>query len=101
MEANGWSLRSLYQAAEVLGPHPLKEAQAHLDETVAAAYDMPPGQDPLEFLLALNLAVAEDEAEGHAVVGPGLPPPLDLKDPRWFSEDCIEPPPLEHEQPNA
>lgn len=32
MDANDWSLRQLYQAAEIPGPHPLKEAQARLDE---------------------------------------------------------------------
>jgi hypothetical protein len=30
MEQNGWSLRALYQAAEVEGPHPLKDAQTAL-----------------------------------------------------------------------
>jgi len=34
MKDNGWSLRALYQAAEVPGPHPLKTAQAALDDAV-------------------------------------------------------------------
>lgn len=96
MDANGWSLRALYQASEVPGPHPLKDAQARLDEAVAAAYDMPAGQEPLEFLLELNLSVAEDEQAGHPVLGPGLPPTLDPRDLRWHSDDCIEPPPLDN-----
>jgi hypothetical protein len=29
------------------------------------------------------------------VRGPGLLDHLDPKDPRWFSTDCIEPPPVE------
>lgn len=95
MDANGWSLRALHQAAEVPGPHPLKDAQARLDAAVATAYDLPPGQEPLEFLLELNLVLAEDEAAGHAIVGPGLPPGYDPKDPRWHSTDCIEPPRLD------
>mgnify|MGYP000614948206 FL=1 len=92
MHDNGWSLRALYQAAEVPGPHPLKDAQAALDEAVRRAYGMPEGQDANEFLLELNKLVAEDEAEGRTVQGPGVPPRLDPKDPRWMSDDCIEPP---------
>lgn len=98
MAENGWSLRALYQAAEVEGPHPLKDAQAALDAAVEAVYGKPADQEATEFLLELNLALAEDEAAGETIQGPGLPlidgEPLDPKDPRWFSTDCIEPPPL-------
>lgn len=98
MAENDWSLRALYQAAEVEGPHPLKDAQAALDAAVEAAYGKPADQEATEFLLELNLALAEDEAAGETIQGPGLPlidgEPLDPKDPRWFSTDCIEPPPL-------
>lgn len=98
MAENGWSLRDLYRAAEVEGPHPLKEAQATLDAAVEAAYGKPPDQEATEFLLEMNLALAEDEAAGETIQGPGLPrvdgAALDPKDPRWFSTDCIEPPPL-------
>jgi len=98
MTENGWSLRALHQAAEVEGPHPLKDAQAALDAAVEAAYGKPADQEATEFLLELNLALAEDEAAGETIQGPGLPlidgEPLDPKDPRWFSTDCIEPPPL-------
>lgn len=95
MEQNGWSLRQLYQAAEVDGPHPLKDAQAALDAAVRAAYGAPDDQDPVEFLLELNQLVAEDEAAGRKVRGPGLPEHLDPNDPRWMSTDCIEPPSAE------
>jgi hypothetical protein len=94
MKDNGWSLRALYQASEVPGPHPLKEAQAALDEAVQRAYGMPGDQDATEFLFELNQLVAEDEAEGRAVQGPGIPRGLDPKDPRLNSMDCIEPPKL-------
>lgn len=94
MNDNGWSLRALYQASEVAGYHPLKEAQASLDEAVRAAYGMPEGQEPTEFLLELNKLVAEDEADGREVQGPGLPRGVDAKDPRFTSNDCIEPPGL-------
>ncbi len=95
MEQNAWSLRALYQAAEVEGPHPLKDAQAALDAAVAAAFGTPPQQEPLEFLLELNQLVAEDEEQGRKVRGPGLPDHLDPKGPGWTSTDCIEPPPME------
>lgn len=94
MQANGWSLRALHQAAEVEGPHPLKDAQRALDEAVAEAYGMPPDQEVTEFLLDLNRCLAEDEEQGRKVTGPGLPPGLDPEDPRWSSDDCIEPPAL-------
>ena len=50
-----------------------------------------------DLLLELNLALAEDEAGGAKIQGPGLPACVDAKDPRFFSTDCIEPPLL----PNA
>ncbi len=92
MKENNWSLRALYQAAEVSGPHPLKDAQTILDEAVRKAYGMPPDQAAPEFLLELNQLVAEDESDGRAVQGPGVPRGLDPRDPRWMSDDCIEPP---------
>ena len=56
---------------------------------------MPEGQEPTEFLLELNKLVAEDEAEGREVQGPGLPRGVNPKDdPRFTSADCIEPPAL-------
>lgn len=103
MAENGWSLRDLYRAAEVQGPHPLKEAQAALDAAVESAYGKPPDQEATEFLLEMNLALAEDEAAGDPIQGPGLPKvngdALNPKDPRWFSTDCIEPPPLPMSEP--
>jgi hypothetical protein len=95
MADNRWSFRQLSQAAEVDGPHPLKDAQAALDAAVADAYGIPPDQSPVEFLLDLNQLVAEDEEQGRTVRGPDLPDHLDPKDPRWSSTDCIEPPPVE------
>lgn len=92
MKDNGWSLRALHQAAEVPGPHPLKDAQAALDDAVRAAYTMPADQEATEFLLELNKLVAEDEVAGHQVQGPGLPRGMNAMDPRWMSDDCIEPP---------
>ena len=94
MKQYGWTLRQLHQAAEVDGSHPLKDSQAALDAAVADAYGMAADQTPTEFLLELNQLVAEDEENSRKVRGPGLPDHLDPKDPRWFSTDCIEPPPV-------
>lgn len=94
MKDNGWSLRDLHQAAEVPGAHPLKDAQAALDDAVRAAYGMPVDQEGTGFLLELNQLVAEDEAEGRKVQGPGIPAGIDPRDPRWTSKDRIEPPGL-------
>lgn len=96
MKENGWSLRALYQAAEVEGPHPLKDAQAALDTAVNTAYGAPDGEDPLAFLLELNQLLAEDEKNRRKIRGPGLPDHIDPNDPRWTSTDCIEPPPVEN-----
>ena len=92
MKDNGWSLRALHRASEIAGAHPLKDAQAALDAAVRVAYGMPADQEATEFLLELNRLVAEDEAQGRAVQGPGLPAGLDPRDSRWKSDDCIEPP---------
>ncbi len=95
MAENNWSLRALYQASDIEAAHPMKDAQARLDELVADAYGWPSGQSRVEFLLELNQLVAEDEDQGRKVRGPGLPDHLDPNDPRWMSTDCIEPPPVD------
>jgi hypothetical protein len=64
------------------------------DAAVVDAYGMPPDRGQVEFLLELNQLVAEDEAQGCKVRGPGLPDHLDPGDRQWFSTDCIEPPPV-------
>jgi hypothetical protein len=92
MSGNGWTLRSLYQAAEVPGSNALKDAHAALDEAVRGAYGMPADQESTEFILELNQLIAIDESEGRSVQGPGLPEGLAAGDKRWCSSDCIEPP---------
>ena len=74
MAEHGLALRVLYQMLDGLpGANPLADdAHTALDAAVRAAYGMPAAADPLAFLLALNLRLAE--AEGGAVVGPGPPP---------------------------
>ncbi len=101
MAENNWSLRALHQAADVKGPHPLKDAQRLLDAAVANAYGISEGQDLTEFLLELNRCLVEDEQQGRAVDGPGLPRGFEASDPRWSSNDCIRSPPLNEEASRA
>jgi hypothetical protein len=47
--------------------------------------------DPLAFLLVLNKAVADKEAQGQPMTAPGLPPCV--TDPAAFlTTDCVAPP---------
>lgn len=91
MQRMGCSLRALYRSLDVAGKNPLKDAHAKLDEAVRQAYGFPAGEDMLESLLALNLALAAREVAGETVVGPGLP--ADVGDPTLFiSDDCVRMP---------
>ena len=45
-------------------------------------------EDPLEFLLGLNLLCYEKEKEGHQIVGPGLPDFCN-EDKVYFLSDAI------------
>ena len=91
MDENGWSLRELYRHAEAPGDNPLKSAQMALDAAVRAAYGMNANDEPLAFLLALNGELAAREADGKAVVAPGLPAQW-AGDTAFFSDDCMPAP---------
>lgn len=73
------------------GDNPLRQAQAELDTAVRKAYGMKAKEDPLQFLLELNKAVAERETKDLPVVAPGLPPcvtnPSEL-----ITDDCVRMP---------
>jgi hypothetical protein len=84
------SLRALYRALDLPGGHPLKDAQAVLDEAVRKAYGMSSREDPLVFLLALNALVAAAEENGDPVQGAGLPAFINDRD-TYVTDDCIEP----------
>lgn len=83
------SLRELYQSLDKPGKHPLKDAHQALDAAARNAYGMATDIDPLAFLLALNLRLANTELRGDSITGPGLPPgaPSDL-----LSADCVRMP---------
>lgn len=71
--AHDLSLRELYRTIDQPGVHPLKVAQAKLDEAVRAAYGMTKNAPVLAHLLALNKMVAARELAQQPVAGPGLP----------------------------
>jgi hypothetical protein len=64
MAADGWSLRDLYRTLETPGSNRLRDAHAALDSAVRAAYGMAKDEDPLAFLLRLNLDLAAKETKG-------------------------------------
>lgn len=95
------SLRDLYRLLELPGKNPIKDLHHALDKAVAEAYGFTHRleygdgiylKDPnsvLEFLLALNQQVAEKEAKGEPVQGPGLPDWVENKE-RFVTEDCVK-----------
>lgn len=84
------TLRELYRSIELPGDHPLKVATAALDDAVRKAYGMAKKQDPLQFLLDLNLDLAKLEIDGKAITPPGLPPFL-KKPAQFVTADSIQP----------
>jgi hypothetical protein len=91
MEKLKYSLRQLYRTLEQPGENPLRDAHAHLDSAVRAAYDMPQDADPLAFLLELNLASAAKEKAGEKIRKPGLDLPAE-EHAQFVTDDCIEDP---------
>ena len=88
MTENQWSLRDLYRTLDLPGDNPLRKAQAELDAAVREAYGMKASDDPLQFLLSLNLEVADRESQGLPVVAPGLPPCVTDASP-FITADCV------------
>lgn len=91
MLKHGKSLRGLYRIMEETPENTVSKFQDKLDATVFDAYGMKKDEDVLAFLLRLNLQLAEKEAAGEKIVGPGLPPIVrDAKE--FISDDCISAP---------
>jgi hypothetical protein len=88
MAQNGWNFRELYRTLELAGANPLKDAHHQLDVAVRDAYGMDRKEDTLTFLLALNEELAEKEADGIPVVGPGLPATIQESQ-TFVSSDCV------------
>jgi hypothetical protein len=89
MAANGWSLCELYCTLETPGSNRLRDAHAAPDSAVRAAYGVKEKEDPLAFLLHLNLARAEKEAKGELIASLGLPASLS-KSTDFVTSDCIQ-----------
>ena len=85
------SLRDLYRTLETPGTNRLRDVQSALDSAVRAAYGMKENEDPLAFLLDLNLELAAAKESGGQIRPPGLPCLLPGTN-NFTSEDCIEPP---------
>lgn len=83
------SLREIYRELEKPGSNELKVAQSQLDNAVEIAYGLKQKIDPLQFLLALNLKLAEAEADGKQIIGPGIPTSYGNSD-DLISDDCLK-----------
>lgn len=88
--APGAGLRALYRLLELPGRHPLRVAQAELDDAVFRAYDFRRDADVLGQLLKLNQRVSREESSGHTPVGPGVPPCCAAIAGELTSSDCYE-----------
>ena len=82
------SLRDLYRSTELPGVHPLDSSHEYLDAAVRKAYGAKKTADPLRFLFELNQKLADLEAKGETIVGPGLPEEH-WKNSSLCSDDCI------------
>lgn len=69
--AMGITLAQQYDVLRKPGRSSLRELHHELNDAVMAVYGFAPGSDALAQLLALNHAIADREAAGRAVTGPG------------------------------
>lgn len=88
MQENQYSLRDLYRVMETAPNNPVSEIQDKLDAAVRAAYGIKKDDDILSFLLELNLQLAEKEAKGEEIIGPGLPPYFEDPE-KYVTKDCV------------
>ena len=82
------SFRELYRSIEFPGASPLKDAHQKLDTAVRTIYGIGGSQDQLSFLLDLNQKVANNEAAGKTVLGPGIPATIKSKA-ELVTRDCV------------
>jgi hypothetical protein len=95
MKKNQWSLREIYRnltdKPELEDSQLLQQTQLSLDNAVRSIYGMSSNEDPLQFLLNLNLEVTEKEARGEPILTAGLP--TIISDPHNFiTNDCVKMP---------
>jgi hypothetical protein len=83
------TLRDLYREMEEDVTNPIHKLQNALDKAVGEAYGFAGKADVLTDLLALNLQIAQNEAQGVFVQGAGLPPYV--QNPAQFiTNDCVK-----------
>ena len=90
MQQNKWSLRELYRSLEQGTCQALQTAQQELDKAVRSLYGMAENQDPLEFLLNLNLEVAMKEDRGEPVIKAGFPEIFQDAIVEFITDDCVQ-----------
>jgi hypothetical protein len=90
MQQKKWSLRELYRSLEQGTCQALQAAQQELDKAVRSLYGMAENQDPLEFLLNLNLEVAMKEDRGEPVIKAGFPEMFQEAIAEFITEDCVQ-----------
>ena len=95
MTKNQWSLREIYRnltdKPELEDSQLLQQTQLNLDNAVRSVYGMSNNEDPLQFLLNLNLEVTEKEGRGEPILTAGLP--AIISDPHNFiTNDCVKMP---------
>ncbi|MFN7717237.1 MAG: class I SAM-dependent DNA methyltransferase [Pseudanabaenaceae cyanobacterium] len=90
MQQKNWNLRELYRSLEQSNCEPLQAAQHNLDQAVYQLYGITEHQDPLKFLLNLNLEVAMAEEHGAPVTKPGFPEIFQEVIGEFMTSDCVK-----------
>ena len=91
MQENRFGLRDLYRIMETSPNNPISDLRDELDTAVRSAYGIKKDDDILSFLLNLNHQLAQKEALGEKIVGPGLPPFIENPI-EYISNDCVSMP---------
>ncbi len=92
MQQKKWSLRELYRSLEQGTCNPLQIAQQQLDKSVRDIYGIAENQDPLKFLLDLNLEVAIAEERGEPVIKAGFPEMFQEAIDQFITVDSVQMP---------
>lgn len=92
MQQKKCNLRELYRSLEQGTCEPLQIAQQELDKTVHDIYGITENQDPLKFLLDLNLEVAIAEDRSEPVVKAGFPEIFQEAIDQFITDDSVQMP---------
>jgi SAM-dependent methyltransferase len=92
MQQKSCNLRELYRSLEQGTCESLQIAQQNLDKAVRDLYGITENQDPLKFLLDLNLEVAVAEERGEPVIKAGFPEIFQDAISEFITDDCVKMP---------